>query len=91
MPLVKVKRYCQITLPSLIRKKFNIDEGDYLEIEEIDGNMVLKPVKVVQSDLAYFYTKEWQEGEKEADKDIAKGRMHGPFDNVEDFAKAMES
>jgi len=47
MPLIKVKRHCQITLPSLIRKKFNIGEGDYLEIEERDGTMVLKPVKVV--------------------------------------------
>ena len=30
MPLVKVKRYCQITLPAVIRKKLNIGEGDYL-------------------------------------------------------------
>jgi len=47
MPLIKVKRHCQITLPSLIRKKFNIGEGDYLEIKQEGGTIVLKPVKVV--------------------------------------------
>ncbi|SEM80029.1 looped-hinge helix DNA binding domain-containing protein, AbrB family [Syntrophus gentianae] len=91
MPLVKVKKYCQITLPSLIRKKYNIAEGDYLEIEDKDGVMVLKPVKVVHREQAYFYTKEWQQDEAEADKDIAAGKLIGPFDTIEDFAKAMES
>jgi antitoxin MazE len=91
MPLVKVKRYCQITLPSLIRKRFNIDEGDYLEIEEKDGNMVLKPVRVVHPESAYFYSKEWQADEAEADKDIAAGKMLGPFDTIDDFAKAIKA
>ena len=91
MPLVKVKRYCQITLPFLMRKKFHIDEGDYLEIEETDGNMVLKPVKIVHPDQSYFYTKEWQAGEAEADKDIAEGKVLGPFDNVDGLMNALES
>jgi hypothetical protein len=62
-----------------------------MEVEKHEGEIVLKPVKVVHPDQAYFYTKEWQEGEAQADKDIAKGKMLGPFDNVEDFAKAMKS
>jgi len=91
MPLVKVKRYCQITLPSLIRKKYHIEEGDYLDLVEKDGELVLKPVKVIHPKQAYFYSKEWQADEAEADKDIASGMLLGPFDTVEDFAKAMES
>jgi antitoxin MazE len=91
MPLVKVKRHCQITLPSLVRKKIHIAEGDYLEIEEKDGNLVLKPVQVVHPENAYFYSKEWQADEAEADKDIAEGKTLGPFDNIDDFAKAMKA
>ena len=91
MSLVRVKRHCQITLPSLVRKKFSINEGDYLEIDEIDGNMVLKPVKMVHPDQSYFYTKEWQANEAEADKDMAEGKVSGPFDNVEGLIKALES
>ncbi len=91
MPLIKVKQNFQITLPNALRKYLNIAVGDYMEVEKHAGEIVLKPVKVVHPDQAYFYTKEWQEGETEADKDIATGKMLGPFDNVEDFAKAMES
>jgi len=90
MPLVKVRRNSQITIPNNIIKNFNIVEGDYMEVEKKDDGIVLKPVKIVHPDQAYFYTKEWQKGEAEADKDIAEGRMLGPFDNVEDFEKAME-
>lgn len=91
MPLVKIKKHCQITLPSLMRTKFHIGEGDYLEIEEKDGNMVLKPVKMVYPDQSYFYTKEWQADEAAADKDIAEGKFFGPFDNVDSLMKALES
>ena len=91
MPLIKVKQNFQITLPNSLRKIFNIAVGDYMEVKKHEGEIVLKPVKVVHPDQAYFYTKEWQEGEAKADKDIAKGKMLGPFDNVKDFAKAMES
>ena len=91
MSLVKVKRYSQITLPSIIRKKFKIDEGDYLEIEEINGSMVLKPVKVVHPEQSYFFSKEWQKGEAKADKDIAKGNVLGPFDNLKKGLKALKT
>ena len=91
IPLVKVKRYCQITLPSIIRKKFRIDEGDYWEIEEKDGTMVLRSVKLVHPDQAYFYTEEWQKGEAQADKEIAKGDVLGPFKNLKNGLKTLKT
>ena len=47
MPLIKVKRHCQITIPAILRKHFNIGEGDYSEIKQEGGAIILKPVKVV--------------------------------------------
>lgn len=91
MPLVKVKKHSQITIPNDIRRKFKIVEGDYLEIEEHNNELVLKPVKMVHSDEAYFHTKEWQAGEREADKDIAEGNVVGPFDNVKDALKILKA
>ena len=40
----------------------------------------------VRPDSAYFWTREWQAGEREADEDIRAGRLTS-FDNAED---AME-
>jgi antitoxin MazE len=91
MSLVKVKRHSQITIPNDIRKKLKIAEGDYLEVEEHNNKFVLKPVRMVDQDEAYFHTREWQAGEREADKDIAEGILIGPFDNVKDSLKALKT
>jgi AbrB family looped-hinge helix DNA binding protein len=91
MPLIKVKQNFQITLPNTLRKYLNIAVGDYMEVDKQDGELVLKPVKVVHQEQAYFYTKEWQKGEAEADKDIANGDVLGPFDNITDGLAALKT
>jgi antitoxin MazE len=90
MELVRIKRHYQITLPAVLRKKLNIDIGDYVEVENKNGDIVMRPVKVVHPDQEYFYTREWQEGEAQADKDIAKGDVVGPFDNIKDGLKVLK-
>lgn len=39
------------------------------------GRVQRKPTKLIDSSQAYFWTKEWQEGEREAEEDIRKGRV----------------
>jgi len=90
MPLVKIKRHYQITLPQILRKMLNLDVGDYMEMDKQDGNIILKPVKLIHPDQEYFYTREWQKGEAEADRDIEKGDVVGPFDNIKDALKALK-
>ncbi len=41
---VKVRKNGQITIPAKIRKKLGIKEGDILEIEVVDGKIVLTPL-----------------------------------------------
>ena len=91
MPLIKVKKHFQITLPSNLRKNLRIAEGDYLEVEKQDSQLILKPVKMVPTDEAYFHTKEWQKGEVQADKDRKKGDVLGPFDNLKNGLKALKT
>lgn len=55
MALVKIKKFAQITLPTSLRKKYNLLEGDYIEVEDIGHGLLLKPVAVVEKDKA------WQE------------------------------
>lgn len=53
MPLVKVSRSAQITLPVEVRKPLNISEGDYLLAEAVEGGILLKPVAVVERSEAW--------------------------------------
>ena len=43
MPLVKVIRHGQITLPADLREELDIKEGDYLEAEREGRTIVLRP------------------------------------------------
>jgi len=47
MALVKVKGRFQITIPASIRRKLGLKVGDYLELEESEGSIVLRPVAVI--------------------------------------------
>ncbi len=84
----KVTRHGQITLPASVRKELGVEEGDLLEIEIIDEKAVLIPKKLVDKSQAYFWTKEWQEAEKEASEDIKAGRVK-TFDSVEELIKDL--
>ncbi|MDO8668426.1 MAG: AbrB/MazE/SpoVT family DNA-binding domain-containing protein [bacterium] len=91
MPLIKVKQNYQITLPSGLRKHLNITIGDYMEVEVKGDELILKSVKVVPADQAYFYGSKWQKGEAQADKNINQGGIIGPFDNLANGLNALKT
>lgn len=64
----------QITLPAAVRKALRIDEGDDVSFEITEDGVVLRGMKSIPMDQAWFWTPEWQAGEREADADIAAGR-----------------
>jgi hypothetical protein len=47
------------------------------------------PKKLVDKSQAYFWTKEWQGGEREADEDIKAGRVKA-FNSVEELISDLE-
>ena len=52
MPLVKVIRHGQITLPKGLRVALGIEEGDLLEVELAKDGMTIKPKVAVDKALA---------------------------------------
>ncbi len=85
----KVTRHGQVTLPASVRKKLGIQEGDLVEVVVDDDKAVLLPKKIIDATQAYFWTKEWQEAEREASEDIKVGRIK-TFDNVEELIKDLD-
>ncbi len=52
MPLVKVIRHGQITIPKELRQVLGIEEGDLLEVQLKNSQMVIKPKAVVDREVA---------------------------------------
>ncbi len=62
--ILQVRSNGQITLPTAVRRKANLKEGDLLKvIVEADGAVRLVPQIAVKRSQAYFWTRRWQEGE----------------------------
>lgn len=78
----------QVTLPEEIRAAANLEEGDLLEAELTDEGILLRPQRVIDADQAWFWTREWQEGEREADENISAGRLT-TFESSEEFLTAL--
>ncbi len=91
MALMKIRKNFQLTIPHGLRRKFKLAEGDYVEVDTKDEFIVLRPVKVIQPDQEYFYTRKWQEKEAEVDEDVRKGDIVGPFENVAEAIKALKT
>jgi len=87
---IRVARRGQITLPSSLRKAAQIQEGDYLRFMVEGGTIKVVVQKLIDRDQAYFWTREWQEGEQEADEDIRMGRLK-TFDSVDDLIAELKS
>jgi bifunctional DNA-binding transcriptional regulator/antitoxin component of YhaV-PrlF toxin-antitoxin module len=66
-----------MSLPADLRRRLHLDRSDaQLKIvEHDDGRVELIPVVSVRADQAWFWTERWQTMEREADADIAAGRV----------------
>jgi antitoxin PrlF len=81
----------QITLPPEIRAALHVDEGDEVEFAIGEGGEVtLRGFVSVPTDQAWFYTREWQAGEREVHEAMA----HGPgavYASGDEFIDALET
>jgi AbrB family looped-hinge helix DNA binding protein len=74
--VLQIRSNGQITLPAAARRAANLKEGDLLEVVvEQDGSIRLIPKVAIDRSQAYFWTRRWQEGEREADEDIRTARV----------------
>lgn len=80
----------QLTLPEEIRAAARLEAGDLLDAEITEEGILLRPRKVIDATQAWFWTPDWQQGEREADADLAAGRGE-TFDSGGEFLDALRS
>jgi AbrB family looped-hinge helix DNA binding protein len=89
MAITRVSPKHQITIPKEAFEKLHLEVGDFLEVDVTEEGLLLIPKKLISKDQAWFWTKEWQEKEKEADEAIAKGEVSGPFKSADELIRHL--
>ena len=79
MSIVRVQKKGQVTIPSGLRARIGIADGDFLEAEVDNGRIVLTPKSLIDRRLARSLA------------DFEEGRTLGPFDNASDAMRALRS
>ena len=82
----------QIAIPKNIMMALSLKPGDEIDIRIEDGTARLLPITTlkVPRDQAWFWTKEWQEKERQADEDIAAGNFRD-FESLDALMKELHS
>lgn len=84
-----VRKKGQITLPQEIREALHIDEGDDIAFTLTDeGTVVLTGLKSIPADQAWFWSEEWQRGEREASRQADEGEGT-VYDSAEEFLDSL--
>lgn len=89
MQITRISPKRQITIPKEVCDKLLLRAGDFLEVDVVDEGIMLFPKKLISRSQEWFWTKEWQEKEKEADQAIAKGEVSKTFEKADDLIKHL--
>jgi antitoxin PrlF len=72
----RLRRKGQVTLPAEVRDALHVGEGDELEFTVTEsGDVLLRGMTVIPADQRWFWTDQWQAGEREAAAQIAAGQV----------------
>ena len=88
--LVDLKQKSQVTIPKVLLKKLKLKIGDKLDIKVKNGKLIITPVVVIPKDQEWYWSKEWQEKEREAEEDLKTGKVH-TADGVDDLIDQLEN
>jgi len=88
MPVVKILRHGQITLPKEIRKILGVEEGDLLEVGLENARVVLQPKVLIDKETVL--SEAGQVKIKEALEALEKKELK-EFDNVDDLIEELNS
>ncbi|MBI5418364.1 AbrB/MazE/SpoVT family DNA-binding domain-containing protein [Candidatus Poribacteria bacterium] len=85
----KIARHYQVTIPRSIRKISGLKEGELINFEVRDGEIVITPVCVVKKDQSYFFNEKWQKTINNSEEEIIKGN-YKVYHNSKELEKGID-
>jgi AbrB family looped-hinge helix DNA binding protein len=80
-----------LVIPAEVRRALNLSDDDTVSIhvDESSGRIEITPQLSIDRSQAWFWTPEWQAGEREADDDLKAGRF--TVTTTDEFKKDISS
>ncbi len=78
----------QITLPREVRQALHVEEGDDIAFVVQAGQVTMSGLKSIPAEQAWFWTDEWQAGEREASDQLSAGEGT-VFDDADAFIDSL--
>lgn len=99
MSLIKIQRKGQFTIPTAIRSRLGLADGDFIEVSIKATSIVLTPKLVIDRSKFPNANDEYTPKQRriidarldESEKDLKKGRTFGPFDTADDMIASMKA
>lgn len=86
---VSVQGRGTIAIPADLRKQYHLDEpGAQVEVISKGDYLILRPMLPVAATQAWFWTAQWQEGERQADAERV-ALLGERYDTDEDFLDGL--
>lgn len=79
----------QITLPKVVRDALHLREGDDVAFVLEDGQVMMRGLRSVPTDQAWFWTQQWQDGEKQASRQLEAGEG-AVFEHADAFLDSLK-
>ena len=88
--IMKISPQGQIRIPKKIMESLGIEKGDYLAVDIENGQILLKPRKLIDPSQGWHWTKSWQKKEAESDKEIEQKELSPEFKKANEGIKWLK-
>lgn len=91
IPIGKIGQRRQVVIPKEIFDALGLQTGDFVEVKQVKGTVIIKPKKLVDADevLTPEQRAAIDAGLAEAEEDIKAGRVSGPFSTVGELKRHL--
>jgi len=88
--IMKISSQGQVRIPQKIMDSLGLEKGDYCALDIENGQIVLKPRKLIDPSQSWYWTKAWQKKEAKADKEIENDELSPEFQDSDEGVKWLK-
>ena len=87
--IVRMQRKGQVTIPSRLRSRVGLADGDLVDAKEHRGKIILTPKNVVDREYTPAQRRSIDARLDEAMREVERGELYGPFETHQELVSFL--